>query len=368
MTFQFVPAVRENVNILIALAGPSGSGKTFSALRLAQGMSPSGKIAFIDTESGRGKHYADRFTFLHGDMRAPYRPERFVEAIRAAEDAGAEVVIIDSFSHEYDGDGGVLDWASEIERAGTKPPANWKAPKLAHKKMMGALLQCRAQLIFCLRADEKIAIERDERGKTVVRPLGWMPICEKRFMYEMTASFTLTADNPGKPNFDLPHKLQDQHRAFFPAGQFIGEDAGRMVAEWARGGAVRPVIDRAADMAALGRGALKDFYRRLTPTEQKSVADADWKRLFADADAADAARSQNAADDPPAAKDAGAERPATAPASDRLAAIRAIAAKGMDAVHDWRETASADDLALFDDHASEIFSLATVADQKNAAA
>jgi hypothetical protein len=118
----------------------------------------------------------------------------------------------------------------------------------------------------------------------------------------------------------------------------------------------------------LGREALKDFYRRLTQTERDGIAEAAWKRLFGEADAADATRSKNAAAAPPAAKDAGAERPATAPASDRLAAIRAIAAKGMDAVHDWRETASADDLALFDDHASEIFSLATVADQKNAAA
>jgi len=66
-----------------------------------------------------------------------------------------------------------------------------------------------------LRADEKIEILR-ENGKTVVRPLGWMPICEKRFMFEMTASFTLTPDRPGIPHFDLPHKLQQQHRAILP--------------------------------------------------------------------------------------------------------------------------------------------------------
>jgi hypothetical protein len=79
---------------------------------------------------------------------------------------------------------------------------------------MNALLQCRASIIFCLRADEKIRIAR-ENGKTVVEPLGWMPICEKRFMFEMTASFTLTPDKPGIPHFDLPHKLQRQHRGMF---------------------------------------------------------------------------------------------------------------------------------------------------------
>jgi hypothetical protein len=157
MTFQFAPAKREQVSLLIALAGASGSGKTYSALRLAKGMAPAGKIAFIDTEARRGLHYAEQFDFMHADMRPPFRPAAFIEGIRAAEAAGAEVVIIDSFSHEYDGEGGIMDWADELEKSGTKIPGNWKVPKGAHKKLMNALLQCRASIIFCLRADEKIA-------------------------------------------------------------------------------------------------------------------------------------------------------------------------------------------------------------------
>lgn len=241
--FDFRPAVRENVSLLIALAGASGSGKTYSALRLAKGLAPSGKIAFIDTEARRGLHYADQFEFMHADMRPPFRPSNFIEGIRAAEKAGAEVVIIDSFSHEYDGEGGIMDWADELADKGVKSPGNWKDPKLAHKKMMNALLQCRASLIFCLRADEKIAIEKkevEERGrtfmKTVITPLGWMPICEKRFMFEMTASFTLTPDKPGMPQFNLPHKLQRQHRGMFQEGVPISEESGQALADWARGG------------------------------------------------------------------------------------------------------------------------------------
>jgi hypothetical protein len=239
MTFHFAPAVRESVTLLIALAGASGSGKTYSALRLAKGMAPTGKIAFIDTEARRGLHYAEEFQFLHTDMRPPFAPVRFIEAIRAAEDAGAEVVVIDSFSMEYDGEGGIMDWADQLEASGTKSPGNWKLPKRAHKNLMNALLQCRASVIFCLRADEKIRIAR-ENGKTVVEQLGWMPICEKRFMFEMTASFTLTPDRPGIPHFDLPHKLQRQHRGMFTDTKPIGEDSGAALAEWARGGAPAP--------------------------------------------------------------------------------------------------------------------------------
>lgn len=303
MTFQFAPAKREQVSLLIALAGASGSGKTYSALRLAKGMAPSGKIAFIDTEARRGLHYAEEFEFIHADMRPPFRPAAFIEGIRAAEAAGAEVVVIDSFSMEYDGQGGIMDWADELEQSGTKSPGNWKVPKGAHKKLMNALLQCRASIIFCLRADEKIRIAR-ENGKTVVEPLGWMPICEKRFMFEMTASFTLTPDKPGVPHFDLPHKLQRQHRGMFTDTKPIDEDSGRALAAWARGGSAAPLSpahDGAADEktaaewdielgeeAKKGTEALQKFWLtipRAQQTELKAALDRRHKPTAADADA-----------------------------------------------------------------------------------
>ena len=292
MPFTFQEAVRENVGLLIAFAGASGSGKTMSALRMAQGLANGKPIAFIDTEARRGLHYADSFKFLHSDMRAPFKPARFVEGIKAAEAAGAAVIIIDSFSHEYDGPGGIIDWADELAEKGVKSPGNWKEPKMAHKRLMNELLQCRASIIFCLRADEKIEIIR-EGGKTQVRPLGWMPICEKRFMYEMTASFTLTADNPGKPNFALPHKLQEQHRAFFPDGQFIDENAGKAIAEWAAGGvppAAPPpprerswLIAQGDQAATMSMSALQACWGTFTPEEKKIVGGKEqidaWKKV-----------------------------------------------------------------------------------------
>lgn len=283
MSFSFAPAVREQVSLLIALAGASGSGKTYSALRLAKGMAPSGKIAFIDTEARRGLHYAEEFKFMHADMRPPFRPAAFVEGIKAAEAAGAEVIVIDSFSHEYDGEGGIVDWADEIESSGTKSPGNWKVPKGAHKKLMNSLLQCRASIIFCLRADEKIKIAR-ENNKTVVVPLGWMPICEKRFMFEMTASFTLTPEAPGIPRFDLSHKLQRQHRGMFSDREPIGEESGRALAAWAAGGAAPVHVEQSIDQddvmawdsklataAMMGADALKDEWAKVPRVLQPSL-------------------------------------------------------------------------------------------------
>jgi hypothetical protein len=302
MTFSFAPAKREQVSLLIALAGASGSGKTFSALRLAKGMSPDGKIAFIDTEARRGLHYAEEFEFQHADMRPPFAPARFIEGIHAAEAAGAEIVIIDSFSHEYDGEGGIMDWANRLTDEGVKGPAAWKEPKAAHKKLMNALLQCRASIIFCLRADEKISIDRvevDGRMKTVITPLGWIPICEKRFMYEQTCSFTLTPDRPGIPHFDLPHKLQRQHRSMFTDKKPIDEESGRLLAEWARGGSPAPAVDaEAEDLMAWdselsfasrkGMSALQDAWMTIPPNlkpKLKTALDQVHKKIAAAADA-----------------------------------------------------------------------------------
>lgn len=309
MSFTFAPAVREQVSLLIALAGASGSGKTYSALRLARGLAPTGKIAFIDTEARRGLHYAEQFEFMHADMRPPFRPARFIEGIRAAEAAGAEVVIIDSMSHEYDGEGGIIDWADEIEAGGTKSPGNWKVPKGAHKKLMNALLQCRASIIFCLRADEKIRIAK-ENGKTIVEPLGWMPICEKRFMFEMTASFTLTPDRPGLPRFDLPHKLQQQHRHIFSEREPISEASGQALAAWAAGGKAPPpagertahqvqeLIDDARAAATNGLAAYQQFFGALDPADKRSLVDQGHheanKRAAAQADEMDPSREARA--------------------------------------------------------------------------
>lgn len=242
-SFSFRPAIRENVGLIIGLAGGTGSGKTFSALELASGIAGSKPFAVIDTEAGRAKHYADRFRFDHGDLRPPFRPDAYLEAIMAADAAHYPVIVVDSMSHEHAGEGGLLDWHEE-EMAGRGESYNMKAwikPKMAHKKMVARLLQIRAHLILCFRAEEKVDITKDEKGKTVIIPKvtrtgldGWVPVAEKSLPYELTASFLLLADHPGIPH---PIKLEAQHRPLFPDGKPITRECGRLIAEWASGGA-----------------------------------------------------------------------------------------------------------------------------------
>jgi len=275
MTFTLRPAVREKIGLLFGIAGASGSGKTLSALMLARGVCGSeGKVAVIDTEAGRALHYAPKpgtkgdgmrtFDFLHLDFQPPFTPERYIEAIRACEEAGATVIVIDSMSHEWSGEGGCSDiQAAEAERMATDRNGNlqawkieavtapaWKKPKLRHQRMMARLIQCRTHLIFCLRAQEKVKfvkVKKDGRDVTEIVPQGFMPICERSFMFELSGSMTLHPETPGQPRYDLPHKLNDDLRGIFREGELIGTDAGTRLREWAEQGDIRPPVDKIAE-------------------------------------------------------------------------------------------------------------------------
>jgi len=252
MGFEFRPATRENVGLLIGLAGGTGSGKTYTAMRLAKGLAGDKPFAVIDTEAGRAKHYADLFRFDHGELHPPFRPDAYAEAIKAADAAGYPVIVVDSMSHEHAGEGGLLDWHDEeLDRmAGTDwkkrdscTMAAWIKPKMSHKHMVQKLLQVRAHLILCFRAEEKIEMVREDGKMKIIKKQtttgldGWVPISEKNLPYELTASFLLTADAPGMPK---PIKLQHQHKAFFPLNTEITEESGRKLAAWSSGTSTAP--------------------------------------------------------------------------------------------------------------------------------
>lgn len=236
MTFSFRPAASftERHGLFVAVSGGTNSGKTFSALRLARGIAgPSGKVAVVDTEGGRTLHLKDRFDFDVMLFDPPHRPGRYAEAAKAAEEAGFDVVVFDSFSMEWVGLGGVLDWqAEEYERMGSREAiklASWIKPKMAHKAMVYSLLQRRIPIVFSLRAEEKAKKDGSQIKSS------WEPICNKAFPFEITVSFMLMQNRQGVIDLSLPHKLEGAHRPIFRDGDQLSEEHGAALAAWARG-------------------------------------------------------------------------------------------------------------------------------------
>ena len=275
MSFSFRPAIREEVGLLIGLIGPSGGGKTYTAMRLAKGICGDKPFVIIDTEAGRAKHYADLFKFDHGDLKPPFRPEAYAEAIKSADEAGYKAIIVDSCSHEWSGEGGILEWQEEelsimVKRAMEKREnakewdlretfkmSSWIKPKTSHKHMIQKLLQVRANIIICFRAEEKIKMEKNpDTGKMMIVPQGFQPVCSKEMPYELTISFLLTPDKPGIPQ---PIKLQEQHRKLFPLDKQINEESGKLISEWAAGGATQTKTDSPPPSSPAPKDEKEDF-------------------------------------------------------------------------------------------------------------
>lgn len=235
MSFSFVPAERfkERAGLFVSLTGGTNSGKTFSALRLARGIAgPDGKVAVLDTEGGRTLHLKGDFAFDANVMDPPFRPERFAAAAKAAEDAGYDALVIDSFSMEWAGLGGVLDWqAEEHAKMGNKDSTkgtSWIKPKMAHKAMVYALLQRRIPIIFSIRGEETFVPPNTKLFKSITN---------KQFPFEVTVSFRLESERKGFIDLSDPKswKMEGAHQDIFKHGKRIGEEHGAALARWACG-------------------------------------------------------------------------------------------------------------------------------------
>jgi hypothetical protein len=254
----YKPAQRSRVGWLIAICGGAGSGKTYSALRLATGLvGPGGTIALADTDRGRATYYIEEFNFLHHVIDEPFRPERFEVAAIMAQKEGHSALIIDNFSYEHNGPGGVLDWHEEellrlagedYQRREKMNQLAWVAPKMARKRMLQRFWQLNMHLILCLQAEKKTEQTKDERTGKMKLETVYQPVCGAELPYFMTASFLLEAKNPGVPLWP-PLKLMGKHEPLFPKGKPLDEETGARLAAWARGQAA-PAGERAKNLAA----------------------------------------------------------------------------------------------------------------------
>jgi DNA polymerase III delta prime subunit len=177
MTMTFKRAARTAKKARIALYGPSGSGKTYTALALASGLGKA--TAFIDTERGSAQLYADKFAFDSLDLNN-FHPDQFIEAIRAAEEGGYDVIIIDSLTHAWQA---ILD--AVTARGGNTFSDGWgKIGTPLYQKLVGAILESKCHIIACMRSKTEYSVDKDERGKSTPKKLGMAPVMRADTEYE----------------------------------------------------------------------------------------------------------------------------------------------------------------------------------------
>jgi hypothetical protein len=270
-SFDSSIAVRSAVPLWFGISGPSGGGKTWSALEIATGMQAvrGGEIAYIDTEANRALHYADYFKFHHIPFVAPFGSLDYLAAIKFAEKkAAGGVIVIDSMSHEHEGEGGMLEThEAELDRmAGTDYQKReamkmlaWGKPKNARRRLINSMLQMNTSFVLCFRAKDSSKPVKKEGEKTKVVHMGFMPIAGTEFVFELTASALLLPGAKGVPTWTpdevgekMMVKLPEQFKKLFADGKPLSRDHGRFLAEWARGGATTRQVEREDKKAVQG--------------------------------------------------------------------------------------------------------------------
>lgn len=190
MSIQIRIAERKKAKLRIGMSGPSGSGKTYSALLVARGMATSWeKVLLIDSENGSGELYSDLGPYNVITLTAPFAPERYVEAISAAEAAGMEVIVIDSTSHEWDGKGGCLEINELIAK--TKFKGNtwsaWSETTPRHQRFLEAIVTSPCHIVTTARSKTDTIQTEDKKIKKV----GLKEVQREGFEYELTVNFNI---------------------------------------------------------------------------------------------------------------------------------------------------------------------------------
>ena len=193
---MFTKAQRTQARLRLAICGPSGSGKTYSALLLAQGLAPEGRIAMIDTERGSGALYSHLADYDVAPLAPPYTPDRYIEMIRQAGVAGYHVLIIDSLSHAWVGEGGILDMhdrATQASRSGNSFAA-WREVTPRHNALVDALVSADLHVIVTMRTKTAYDVTDDGSGKKRPIKVGLAPVQRDGLEYEFTVVLDLSVD------------------------------------------------------------------------------------------------------------------------------------------------------------------------------
>jgi hypothetical protein len=220
-------AERKQAKIKMGLQGPSGSGKTFSALLIGYGLSNDwSKIAVIDTENHSADLYAHLGNYKVLNLSKPFTPEVYIEAIELCEKAGLEVIIIDSISAEWEGQGGILEIHGNMTG---NTFTNWNKVTPRHNAFVQKMLQSPCHLIATIRSKQDYVLS-EKNGKYVPEKVGLKGITREGLDYEFTVVLDLDIKHNASASKDRTGMFMDK------PGWVITEATGQRIMQWCRAG------------------------------------------------------------------------------------------------------------------------------------
>jgi hypothetical protein len=251
----FKKAQRSKQKLRLALIGPSGSGKTFSALKIAFGLGS--KTVLIDTENGSGSLYDHLGDFDTYEFKPPFDPDKLGKIIEAAEQEGYDTIIIDSLSHFWSGEGGMLDIVNGLGGRFS----DWNKANPKHKHLLDAILRSKSHIIATMRTKTEYIIDQDERGKQKVQKAGTAPVQRDNLEYEFTVVLNLNMQHIAEASKDRTGLFDGNYTK-------LTTDTGRTLLSWLDGGIeVEPKVNelQRKKMAELAKsiGATGDMVKAI---------------------------------------------------------------------------------------------------------
>lgn len=227
--FEIRKATKKKAKLRLALTGVSGSGKTLGAIRIAAGMG--GKFVLIDTEGKSADVYADEAEFDVLPLSKPYTPDRYIKAIQMCEAAGYDIIIIDSLSHAWAGEGGVLDMQDIATQASKSKNSYmaWKEVTPWQNKLVNAIVQSEKHIIATMRSKTQHEVINDG-GKMRPVKIGLAPIQREGMDYEFTIVLDMDKDS------HLYSSSKDRTRLFEGKHEKLSVETGKLLLEWLNSG------------------------------------------------------------------------------------------------------------------------------------
>ncbi len=225
---QIQKAKRNAAKIKLSLAGASGSGKSFSSIMLAYGLCKDfNKICVIDTENHSASLYSHLGDFNVINLSAPFHPDKYIEAIKLAEEAGMEVIIIDNATHAWSGKGGCLE-LHEKETAKMKFPNSftaWNMITPIYQRYIDAIINSSCHVICTLRSKTEYVMS-ERNGKQIPQKTGTAPMIRDGFDFEMSVAFDIDQQHKAFCTKDRTGLFQDKEPFI------ITPDTGRKILQW----------------------------------------------------------------------------------------------------------------------------------------
>jgi hypothetical protein len=245
------PAQRKKAKLRLGIAAPSGAGKTYSSLLLAFGLG--GKIGLIDTEHGSGDLYAHLGEYDIIQIEAPYSVKKYTDAIHAFEEAGYTTIIIDSLTHAWAGDGGLLDKQGKMADRGTNSFAAWRTITPEHNALVDSMLKSPCHIIATMRAKQEYVLETNDKGKQQPKKVGMAPVQREGMEYEFTVMLDVDMHHIASASKDRTSLFDGQ---FFK----IDKGTGETLLQWLETGKDAPVIEYlSTDQITAVQDALADI-------------------------------------------------------------------------------------------------------------